>query len=330
MNAVPSAELTHEVIQSIVTLTEQRDQRSLEQSLLSTLKEMLKNAQGWLLNIPADAESLSECTMLHGVEATLPTEIFKRGCDLARSDNLNFIRIGSRTYLLFKLLDAENDRVHLLVLAQTDWPPEEQQLVLGMVRVYQNFVSLISDSEKDTLTGLYNRRKLETKLQEFDNSRQQGRQQKDKAQGDYLAIMDLDRFKHVNDTFGHLIGDDVLLTFANILRLVLRDGDMIFRYGGEEFVALLQDAPHNSIEDVLERMRRNVEAHDFPLVGRVTVSIGFACLDGRTSPLDVMEKADRALYFAKDNGRNQVREFDQLVGQHLLEDVHRDGGIELF
>jgi len=142
--------------------------------------------------------------------------------------------------------------------------------------------------------------------------------------------MDLDRFKRINDNFGHLIGDEVLLTFANILRRTLRDSDLIFRYGGEEFIALLQDASHASIEEVLERVRRNVASHDFPLVGKVTVSIGFAALDGQTSPLDVLEKADRALYYAKDHGRDQVREFSQLVDQHLLEDIHRDGGIELF
>lgn len=330
MKPAHSTDLTHEVIASIVTLTEQRDQRSLEQSLLATLREMLVQVEGWLLDIPAESDQETGCNLLHGDCETLPKHVFEQGCAILESDSLLVTSHDGRSYLLAKLRDAENERLHLLILAQDKWPEVDQLLVQGLLRVYKNFVDLLYDSEKDTLTGLFNRRKLENKLKEFDASRQQGRRQKDKAQGDYLAIMDLDRFKRINDNFGHLIGDEVLLIFANILRNTLRDDDLIFRYGGEEFIALLQDAPHDAIEDVLERVRRNVESHDFPLVGKITVSIGYACLDGHTSPLEVLEKADRALYFAKDNGRNQVCEFDQLVNQRLLEDVHRDGGVELF
>lgn len=330
MSTVPATGLAHEVIQSIVTLTEQRDQRSLEQSLLATLGEMLGGAESWLLDIPAEAGHNAECTLLHGREASLPTAIVARGCALPLSDALNLAEHGGLTYLLVKLRDAERDRLHLLVLAQPSWPEAERQLVQGMIRVYQNFVSLLYDSEKDTLTGLLNRRKLEIRLKDYAAPHPQGRRRKDEGHGDYLAIMDLDRFKRINDSYGHLIGDEVLLVFANILRGTLRDTDQVFRYGGEEFVALLQEAPNDAIEDILERVRRNVEGHDFPLVGRVTVSIGFARLDGRDSPLEVLEKADRALYYAKDNGRNQVRAFEQLVNQHLLEDLHRDGGVELF
>ena len=330
MKTAPSTELAHEVIQSIVTLTEQRDQRSLEHSLLTSLGEMLESAEGWLLDIPAEPEASVEGILLHGREATLPQRIIELGCALPRSDSHRLIDLEDRRYLLAKLQDAERDRLHLLVLAQADWSETEQQVVQGMIRVYQNFVSLLYDSEKDTLTGLYNRRKLETKLANFTGSRPQGRRQRDRGHADYLAILDLDRFKRINDTFGHLIGDEVLLVFANIMRRTLRDSDLIFRYGGEEFVALLPETAKDSIDDVLERIRRNVETHEFPLVGKVTVSIGFACLDGLTSPLNVMAKADRALYYAKDHGRNQVREFEQLVNQHLLEDLHRDGSIELF
>jgi len=327
MKTAPSIDLAHEVIESIVTLTEQRDQRSLEQSLLATLREMLAQVEGWLLDLSTDT---AECNLLHGNLDTLPREILDRGRALPASDALQLIDLAGRAYLVAKLQDAERDHIHLLILAQDRWEGIDQLLVQGMIRVYQNFVGLLYDSEKDTLTGLYNRRKLELKLKEFDAPRLAGRRSKDKDHANYLAIMDLDRFKQINDRHGHLIGDEVLLSFANILRRTLRDSDLVFRYGGEEFIALLQDAHRNSIEDVLERLRRNVEGHDFPLVGRVTVSIGYASLDGMTSPLEVLEKADRALYYAKDNGRNQVREFEQLVNQHLLEDIHRDGGVELF
>jgi diguanylate cyclase (GGDEF)-like protein len=324
------ADLAHEVIQSIVSLTEQRDQRSLEQSLLTTLEEMFPGAEGWLANIPATPSGETECTLLHGDPTTLPGPVLEAG--LTQLDETGFSRAShaGRDYLTVRLRAAGDRRGHLLVLTQATWREVDLQVVQGMTRVYQNFVNLLFDSEKDTLTGLYNRRKLEMRFREIAAAPAWGRRQKDQITGDYLAIMDLDRFKRINDSHGHLIGDEVLLAFANILRHTLRDSDQIFRYGGEEFVALLKEAPNDSIEEILERVRGDVEAHDFPLVGKVTVSIGFARLDGCFSPLEVMAKADRALYFAKDHGRNQVREFESLVNQHLLEDIHRDGGVELF
>lgn len=331
MQALPNIDLAHGVIESIVSLTEQRDQRSLEQSLLVTVAEMLGNAEGWLFDVATGVpEQGAEFTLMHGDAATLPGRIIDQGRNQPASDPFNLIEQDGRIFLLARLGDAGIDRAHLLVLAQPAWPDAELQVALGMIRVYQNFVALLSDSEKDTLTGLYNRRKLELAFKTIAAQPAWGRRQKDQRNGDYLVILDLDRFKRINDTYGHLIGDEVLLVFANILRRTLRDSDQLFRYGGEEFVALLRDTPNDSIEEILERVRRNVEAQDFPLVGQVTVSIGFARLDGCVSPLDIMAKADRALYYAKDHGRNQVREFESLVNQHLLEEIHRDGGVELF
>ncbi|MDD5363853.1 MAG: GGDEF domain-containing protein [Gallionellaceae bacterium] len=319
MPAVPNVDRAHEVIESIVSLTEQRDQRSLEQSLLTTVAEMLGNAEGWLLDNLTGTGEDAACTLLHGEAATLPQWIIDQGRAQPASDPFNLVEHDGRIYLLARLADTGIGRVHLLVLAQPSWPDAELQLALGMIRVYQNFVALLSDSEKDTLTGLYNRRKLEMAFKAIAAQPAWGRRQKDQRNGDYLAILDLDRFKRINDGYGHLVGDEVLLVFANILRRTLRDSDQIFRHGGEEFVALLRETPNDSIEDVLERIRRNVEQHAFTQVGTVTVSIGFARLDGCASPVDVMSKADRALGYAKDHGRNQVREFESLVNQHLLE-----------
>ncbi|WP_165873516.1 GGDEF domain-containing protein [Parasulfuritortus cantonensis] len=321
--------ITQDVIRSIVALTEQRDQRSLAQSLLDTVSEMLGGVEGWLVNVTPGNPAGPDCALLLGDELRLPPGLV----DLIRlrpaPDGFEQLDYRGHSYLLTQLHDAEHERANLLVLGQGHWPANELQMAQGMIRVYQNFVALLRDSEKDTLTGLFNRRKLELKLKEI-AQQGWGRRQRDKALGDYLAIMDLDRFKAVNDNHGHLIGDEVLLVFANLLRRAVRDSDLIFRYGGEEFVALLQEAPNDAIEEILERVRQTVEEHAFPVVGRVTVSIGFARMDDRTSPLEALEQADQALYYAKDNGRNQVREYASLVNQHLLEAVHRDGGIELF
>ncbi|MFZ5484675.1 MAG: GGDEF domain-containing protein [Pseudomonadota bacterium] len=330
MKTRPSPDLAHAVVQSIVVLTEQRDQRSLIQSLIASLGEMLASAESWLLDVPAELDEPLEFTVAHGRATALPAEILDFGRQLPNPDELNAYLHGETVYQVIRLRDAERDRMQLLVLAQPHWTEPERLLLRGMTRVYQNFVELLYDSEKDTLTGLFNRRKLEAKLKDFGLPPPAIRRQTDAQSGNYLAILDLDRFKRINDTYGHLIGDEVLLTFANILRRTLREDDLIFRYGGEEFVTLLGETTEAAVAAVLERVRRNVEAHDFPIVGHLTVSIGYAHLGRHNTPLDVLDKADRALYYAKENGRNQVWAFQRLVQEGKLDDVAHDGSIELF
>lgn len=330
MPAASDSAPAHEVIQSIVSLTEHRDQRSLEQSLLATLNEMLDGVEGWMLDAGGRTDEGAPASLLHGNPMTLPDAVVAVGDGLSDTNTIGWCDADGRAFLLARLHNSSSGSVHLLILARQAWRESELPVVEGMIRVYRNFVALLFDSEKDTLTGLFNRRRLEARFKEISATPAWGRRHKDQLTGDYLAIMDLDRFKSINDGYGHLIGDEVLLVFANILRHTLRDTDQLFRYGGEEFVAILREAPNAAIDDILERVRRNVELHDFPLVGKVTVSIGYARLDGCYSPIEIMTRADRALYFAKDHGRNQVREYESLVNQHLMEEIHRDGDIELF
>lgn len=330
MKNLPSADLAHDVIESIVSLTEQRDQRSLEQSLFATLEEMLDGVEAWLLDIPEAPGGESDCVMLHGQRNHLPTALLEKGCHLSPDKTSQLVEHDGLTYYLARLTGSQAGRQHLLFLAQKNWPDIDVVLVKGMLQVYQNFIGVLYDSEKDTLTGLYNRRKLDSKLKEIASARLQGRRLSDKAHADFLCILDLDRFKRINDAYGHLIGDEVLLIFANILRQTLRDSDLIFRYGGEEFIVLLQDIDPATVADVLGRIRFNVERHVFPQVGQVTVSIGYTILDNHMPPTQSLENADRALYYAKDNGRNQVCDYSQLVAEGKLANTRVAGSIELF
>jgi diguanylate cyclase (GGDEF)-like protein len=317
----------HDVIESIVMLTEQRDQRSLEHSLFSSLQEMLEPKDCWLLSRDADEVSLR---VVAGDSGLLPGDLIQPFAASRPEADFQFVEHAGKNYLIARTLSSEDDNLRLLVIARTQWEADDQRLVQGMLKVYQNFVTLLRDSEKDTLTGLYNRRKLEAKLGDIMAATLRGRRYKDHDHSDYLAVLDIDRFKRVNDTYGHLIGDETLLTFANILRRTLRDDDLIFRYGGEEFIVLLQELSDSQTDTVLERVRRNVEKHDFAQVGRVTVSIGYTSLKAGLTPNQVIEEADRALYYAKQNGRNQLRSYPALIAAGELR-VHQDNkSAELF
>lgn len=155
----------------------------------------------------------------------------------------------------------------------------------------------------DDLTGFYNRRHL-MELLETENNRSV-------RTGSVfsLAMMDLDKFKNVNDSFGHQAGDNVLITFSAIIRSVLRKSDFCGRYGGEEFLVVLTQTDLQEAMVFAERIRTCVEENFFPEIGhksKITVSIGLAEHRTNEDIEKTISRADEALYRAKKNGRNRV------------------------
>jgi diguanylate cyclase (GGDEF)-like protein len=151
----------------------------------------------------------------------------------------------------------------------------------------------------DSLTGLPNRLAFETTLESDYTLALRTEQPLS------LILFDLDRFKHVNDTYGHSRGDAVLAHVAQVLHSVIRGSDHPARWGGEEFVVVL---PNSSAHDALvlaERLRKAIEKTNFA-VGGLTVSLGVAQLREVDSPLSLVHRADEALYRAKAAGRNRV------------------------
>jgi diguanylate cyclase (GGDEF)-like protein len=173
-------------------------------------------------------------------------------------------------------------------------------------------------SERDTLTGVMNRRGL---LHLMPAS----------LKGYALLTMDIDHFKRVNDTFGHLIGDEVLVLMARIMRTALRQQDQLYRFGGEEFVVMMRCPTHARAEAVLERFRHTVQTFEFPQVGRVTVSVGFTQLRGDDTPDLAFNRADKAVYHAKESGRNRVCSFAQLLASgSVIDTPSSEDDIEFF
>jgi diguanylate cyclase (GGDEF)-like protein len=155
-------------------------------------------------------------------------------------------------------------------------------------------------SRRDGLTGLQNRRAAEEALQhEFLVLKRSGTRFS-------VLILDVDHFKQVNDKFGHLVGDAVLIDIAKLIQATVRQTDLAARFGGEEFLVLLPDTIESAIQ-VAEKIRLAIENQTFPDVGRVTVSIGVSAARRADDSRDeVVHRADMALYEAKRAGRNQV------------------------
>ncbi|MCF1434197.1 PleD family two-component system response regulator [Agrobacterium vitis] len=157
----------------------------------------------------------------------------------------------------------------------------------------------------DDLTGLHNRRYLDTHIKVlFERSSL-------RKQPLSVCLVDIDRFKLVNDTYGHEAGDDVLREFAARIRATVRGADLACRYGGEEFVVVMPDTSQEMAGTVAERLREMVEKKPFRLQSggelNVTASLGIATAgDEVASPEQLLRQADRALYQAKTEGRNRV------------------------
>ncbi len=174
-------------------------------------------------------------------------------------------------------------------------------LALEKVGFYEEVKNMAS---RDGLTGLLNHRTFQERLkEEIDRARRFG-------QPLCLLMMDIDRFKDFNDTFGHLMGDEILRRIGGILSQCLRSIDIACRYGGEEFGVILPGVDIEGARTVAERIRREVEGLKIPTDGGrhgVTISIGIATFpeDAETRE-ELIDRADKALYLAKRTGRNRI------------------------
>jgi diguanylate cyclase (GGDEF)-like protein len=184
---------------------------------------------------------------------------------------------------------------------------EQEKLTLSAIGIHagpiirhgQYIQMLEKQSKLDGLTKVFNRQHFEKMFREY------GVRHMRHAKPFTLLMMDLDNFKQINDQYGHLVGDDVMRSVAQILMDTIRRSDKAFRYGGEEFAVLLPWTGKDEAEQVAERIRANIEAAHFN--PPVTVSIGLATfLETARQPEEVIELADLALYKAKNRGKNRV------------------------
>jgi diguanylate cyclase (GGDEF)-like protein len=249
---------------------------------------------------------------------------------------------------------ASGERIHCMPIIVDRRPPEifyfrskrdegdegdDTHMLLGFSQIYRNFLSLISDGERDALTGLLNRKTLETSLRRILETTARNRNvaadaargERRSGAGDYwLGVIDIDHFKRINDGFGHLYGDEVLLLMSQIMQRSFRSEDLLFRYGGEEFVVVLAPASEDQARLIFERFRQNMAAHLFPQVGTVTVSTGVVRFGSHELPSTAVGHADQALYYAKDHGRNRVCFYEELVEAGKLVSPERESSVEMF
>lgn len=247
--------------------------------------------------------------------------------------------------LVFPVIQLEHLLYIIDITVPESFPADQRVVLMGLIEYFSNLIALLDYGETDTLTGLANRKTFDKHLFEvlgkaaaddqarhdLDAASPQRRHNHGGNSAHWLAVCDIDHFKSINDTYGHLIGDEVLVMLSQLMRQSFRFDDQLFRFGGEEFVIVLQPARQESAFTALDRFRQTIAAYNFSRIGHVTLSIGFSRLLPYDTPSDAIDRADEALYYVKQHGRNGVAAYETLVAEGKLKPKEVSGGeIELF
>jgi diguanylate cyclase (GGDEF)-like protein len=224
------------------------------------------------------------------------------------------------------VMESRAATTYLVINSANDLRDIDSHMIDGMLQIYRNFCQLLQESQTDSLTGLANRKTFDEcfsrvyELQPFgdDECSVEVDQRRPTVQTNYwLAMVDIDHFKLVNDRFGHLYGDEVLILLAHLLKNAMRNDDLVFRFGGEEFVLMIRCQSRDEAAGLLERLRKSVESQDIPQVGQVTISMGATEMIRNTFAGTLLDYADKALYYSKQNGRNRLTFFEDMISQGL-------------
>ncbi len=167
-------------------------------------------------------------------------------------------------------------------------------------KMEQDYINLETISITDKLTQLNNRTRTDAY---FPQALQEA---KDNNTPVAAVLLDIDHFKSVNDNYGHLTGDKILQSLASILKQYAQQHDFVARWGGEEFIIIIKHCTAQQAFEKMEKLRTVIADHDFPDVSKVTVSFGIALSRNTDTPETLMERSDKCLYQAKEQGRNCV------------------------
>ncbi|ARR14875.1 GGDEF domain-containing protein [Xanthomonas citri] len=321
------------LLERMVDLTAIRDADLLDLSLLRTVREVCAAEELSLLRIAPDSNSIAETRLRDdGRLALTVAEIHdaRTRTQLAEvhgPGDVVQLQEDGRALLVYPMMEARGIRTCLRVGGTRIPGLAEQAMLQGFARFFQNYRSVLDDAQRNALTGLRNRKTFDDVILRLFA----GGADSAAEQGVWLGIVDIDHFKRVNDTFGHLYGDEVLLLVAQLMQRAFRQDDLLFRFGGEEFVIVLRGVDRDTAVSLFERFRLAVAEHLFPQVGQVTLSTGIVELTHGRLISEMLDEADKALYWAKQNGRNRAAVYAELIAGGQLQQVAQPvGSVDLF
>lgn len=338
--------MLRDCLKSIVVLTQQRDPNSLAACLVNTLRGIVSARDITLYTISNDRSdtefnefNLAGAVVRNVLDDSRSSELTLQDCEELMSCVVTQQPITEATdekdhQRLILPVIGKHYVTNLVVIDRIKANGYDPELIRSLLEIYRNQLILLNRNELDALTGLLNRQSFDERMKTILHSIGDSNRRSSAttyANRSCFAIIDVDYFKRVNDQFGHLYGDEVLLLLSQIMTRMFRHGDLLFRYGGEEFAVVLKDVDLNIAITVLERFRKSVEDFEFPQIGNKSVSAGVTMIRKNDAVSSLIDRADKALYYAKDNGRNRVCAHEVLLESGAVQNVEKKAGdIELF
>ncbi len=335
--------LSDRQLNAIIRLTEAHQQSRLIEAFLEILceLELVETARYFEIyngskDREFDSSNIRNALIRDPVDPGFEAVAVNKNSDYSDAiEKLEIIKVSSNSKQAVRHIIPVTGKLHavgLLEVTGAKTSRESWEFICALVEMYGNLLSLIGKKERDALTGLLNRLVFEERLHQILNYvKKADRRTDDSSMKLCFAMVDIDKFKKVNDEFGHLYGDEVLVHFSQIMTRSFRYFDLLCRYGGEEFAIVLRGVELDQAIEILERYRQTVANYLFPQVGRKTASIGVVEIQPGDVLTHIIDKADKALYFAKTHGRNQLQAYERLVEAGKLEPHQVAGGdVELF
>lgn len=349
--------MNNKILQSVIKITEQQDVESLDQSLVKALAEnlSLKTINLYKLVNETSKDNLEQVISLSIQRNKEDEAIYCWDDKINTVSNNHYLNTwlsdrqsaiypnnqDDQVYSVYPLM-SDTKLVGVIEIVSHKGIINDETLINDLIKIYGNCLFFIYKSERDKLTGLLNRQSFDTKFKRliknqlnkqreaFENKTGNEHRKQTTNSHAWLAVFDIDHFKRVNDQYGHVCGDEVLLKLSQKMKAFFRSSDLLFRFGGEEFVIILEPIPYEMAERTLERFREKIASNNFPLVNKITVSGGYVKITDADYPTAFIERADQALYYAKSHGRNNVCSYERLVDRGELHKPKEIGAVDLF
>ncbi|MEQ3515631.1 GGDEF domain-containing protein [Pseudoalteromonas sp. BZB3] len=343
--------MQEELLNSVIKITKTRDVDSLEYSLISTIQEFIGCEEvGIYKDLQVQGKLVIERSLCLKV---LPHDDFLwEDRDVVQEPPSELVScLQSACIITVQSADGTERRwlpitlqekpIGALAIVSKGLSSSDQVLLNAFCRIFENYLSILHENERDKLTGLLNRQTFEKKLKQLlekqlidhhKSSFPNENRKRTLGATSWLAMVDIDHFKKVNDNYGHVCGDEVLLLLAQKMRQYFRSSDLIFRFGGEEFVLVFEPCDFDAMKAKIDQFMELIRQTHFPFVKTMTVSIGMSRISPYDFPITVLEQADKALYYAKENGRDKLCFFEQLIDDQLIDEKNSDesNDIDLF
>jgi len=298
MNKTELKSLVNDICEDLLRNIDQENEPTKEQ-----IVNYLQNTTNIVSGIDSNTQNSLEQTK--EIFANAYKEIAKKGLSSYKNTNGKFeeLRQIHKTtidkYAKHIDMDVITDKFNEIQTHMSDEVTKANEIISQLT---QQIKTLEETSKLDALTKVFNRRALSSYLDMICSK-------KELKYELHMLMMDIDDFKMINDRYGHIAGDKILIFIANILKKTLRDGDKIFRYGGEEFIVVLNRIEKEECMQIASRLLKLVSTNKLIYKGEtinVTLSIGTTVFVDGDTPDSLVARADKALYRAKENGKNQI------------------------